>query len=125
MADQYHETVLLVCDDPRDAQSILEQCFENDIDVVGPAPTASMALALAAQSAPTLALLARPPAGRRGARRLAADLLRLWGIRSHVLGAALGREERYVAEPEPWTLSSRRAARLDRILSLAAKSQHV
>lgn len=83
------DTVLLVCSDEERSRDILERLVGDGFSVVGPAPNAALALALAAQSAPTIALVARPPTGRRGAAELAGALMSQWGIGSVVLDEAL------------------------------------
>ena len=79
------ETILLVCSDEGHSSEILGRLIDNGASVVGPAPTARLSLALAALTAPTLALVARPPTGKRGATELARALMREWGIPSVIL----------------------------------------
>jgi hypothetical protein len=96
------QTVLVVCEDELRAREILEKLFAHGVDVIGPASRAGMALALAAQSAPTLALIAQSPTGRRNAEQLAVELFSTWGVRSLVLPAAQSGASLDV-EPAPWT----------------------
>lgn len=82
------DTVLLVCDDEGRCRDILARLFDEGFSVIGPAASASLALALAAQTAPTVALVAKPPTGRRKALELAQELMSAWGVRSWVLKEA-------------------------------------
>jgi hypothetical protein len=63
----------------------LAKLVDSGASVVGPASTARLSLALAAVTAPTLAVVARPPTGERGATELARTLMREWGIPSVIL----------------------------------------
>lgn len=109
------ETVLLVCRDEGRAREILAQLYDEGFGVIGPAPTAALALALAAQTAPTVALVAQPPTGRRNAAELASDLMRNWGIRSLVLDEARDGAER--SFEGDWSLPAAEMPRLRRALS--------
>jgi hypothetical protein len=79
------DTILLVCDDELHSTDILGRLYDAGLSAVGPIPTAGLALALAAVTAPTMALVARPPTGRRGAVELAETLLNQWNIPSILL----------------------------------------
>ena len=94
MFDPGNGAILLVCDDEERTRDILARLFDEGYSVVGPATTASLALALTAQTGPSLALIARPPTGRRGALELAQELMRTWGVRSVVLDDAYDRPEK-------------------------------
>lgn len=85
MIDHDKETILLICGDEADAASIMTNLYEADIRVVGPIHTARMALAMAAQTGPTLALLAGQPTGERKAAELAQAMMSTWGVRSMLL----------------------------------------
>ena len=74
--------MLLVCNDETKSRHYLEQLLGHGLSVVGPASSAAYALALAAQTAPTLALVASEPTGRRKAIELAQELMNHWGIPS-------------------------------------------
>lgn len=52
---------------------------------MGPAPTAGLALTLAAVTSPTLALIAEAPTGARGTTALVQALSETWGIPSLIL----------------------------------------
>jgi hypothetical protein len=80
-----HEIILLVCDDENKSSEILGKLVEGGASVVGPVSTARLSLALAALTAPTLALVATPPTGKRGAAELARTLMREWDIPSIIL----------------------------------------
>ena len=88
MNDHHLNTVLLVCSTPAESDRLLDCLSESGFNVLGPVADAAMALALTAQTAPTLALVARKPVGRRKARRLAKDLVDLWGVPSWILPQA-------------------------------------
>ena len=77
--------MLVVCSDEEYAANILEKLIESGYSVVGPVQTAGVALAMAAQTIATVAVVARPPTGKRGARELAAALMRDWNIGSLIL----------------------------------------
>ncbi|HYD46311.1 MAG TPA: hypothetical protein VEA79_13680 [Phenylobacterium sp.] len=115
--DNHSDTVLLVCSDEERSRDILERLVEGGFGVVGPAPNAALALALAAQAAPTVALVARPPTGRRDAAELADALMSQWGIGSVVLADALG--EGLLLEDDPsWAPRPQQQARLRRALGV-------
>lgn len=90
LGDNRAETVLLVSGSDAASADILDRLFESDFNVVGPAPNAALALALAAQSPLTLALVATRPTGKRNAAELADELMRTWGVPSMILAAADG-----------------------------------
>ena len=77
--------MLVICDDEEYAEGILKSLFDGGYSVVGPVQTAGVALAMAAQTMATVAVVARPPTGKRGARELAATLMRDWNIGSLIL----------------------------------------
>lgn len=79
------DIVLLICNEEAQARRLLERLISGGVGVIGPIPTASLALALAAQAAPTVAVVAQPPAGKRSAKDLAECLMKTWGVRSFVL----------------------------------------
>lgn len=85
MSDHDKETILFICGDAIDAATIMTDLYDADIRVVGPIHTARMALAMAAQTSPTLALLAGEPTGERKAPELAQALMSTWGVRSMLL----------------------------------------
>lgn len=85
MPNTHHDTILLVCDDADYAVEVLDRLYSGGYSVVGPVSTAAMALALTAQSSPTIAVVARPPTGIRKAPELADELMRTWGVTSLIL----------------------------------------
>ena len=85
MNDHGRETILLICGEDTDAAALTTTLYDAAIRVVGPIQTAKMALALAAQTGPTLALLAGQPTGERKAPELAQALMSTWGVRSMLL----------------------------------------
>ena len=89
MHEYEKDTILLICSDETAAASIISDLFEADLRVVGPIQTARMALAMAAQTSPTLALLVNEPTGERKAPELAQALMATWGVRSMMLDATI------------------------------------
>ncbi len=79
------ETVLVVCSDGNYSSEIIQCLHAGGMNSVGPVSTAGLALALAGQTAPTIAIVASPPTGRRGGAELAARLLDTWGVRSWLM----------------------------------------
>ncbi|MET3528032.1 hypothetical protein ABID41_003150 [Phenylobacterium koreense] len=79
------EAVLLICSNEAASVELLERLSTNGHGVVGPAADARMAPAMAAQHPVTIALVASPPTGRRGAVELAQALKRDWDIGSIIL----------------------------------------
>ena len=77
--------VLLVCADAEQSFQILEKLHEQGFTVVGPAPTAGLALTLTAQTMACTAIIAGQTAGRRGATELAEELARTWGVECFVM----------------------------------------
>lgn len=112
MAGLETETILLVCDCEQSSADILRKLHKAGISVVGPAANASMAMAIAAQTPPTIAVVATPPNGRRNAAEFAGDLLRTWGVQSWILeGAALPESPAEISDAD-----DPRIARLQAIL---------
>jgi len=106
-------TVLLVCGSDTHARNILQRLYEAGIGVIGPAPTAGHAMALAAQTAATVALVATAPSGRRNASEFARDLMATWGIRSWVLSGA---DDGKNSPDEPWAADPQSVSVLKRAL---------
>lgn len=88
MNDDINETILLICDDEARATRLITALDEARISVIGPFPTAGLALAVTAHSGPTVALLASETTGRRSAAELAESLKSHWGVRSMLLDEA-------------------------------------
>lgn len=109
----FAHTVLLVCGCETHARNILQRLYEAGIGVIGPAPTAGHAMALAAQTAATVALVATAPSGRRNASEFARDLMATWGIRSWVLSGA---QDTNSASEEPWAADHQSVSVLKRAL---------
>lgn len=78
-------TVLVVCADAQWSVDLVARLSDGGASVVGPAGTAAVALALAAQAAPQVAVVAGPPAGRRDAAALSRALHETWGVDCLVL----------------------------------------
>ncbi|QUD89509.1 hypothetical protein [Phenylobacterium montanum] len=111
MPGNFTETVLLVCSDEVRASDILSKLFDKGIDAIGPVKDSATAMALAGQKAPTLAIIARPPAGRRNAWQLARALMDNWGIASLLLDTAR-QDGCDGADPSWWRPGSGQLARL-------------
>jgi hypothetical protein len=118
MPDMTSETVLVVCNDSALADELLESLFRNGVNAVGPVDSARMALAIATHSQPTLAVIANPPTGRRGAVELAQVLERDWGIRSWILDDAVSERDR-TAGDLAWAADPRQIEGLRRVLGRA------
>lgn len=88
------DPILIVCSDPDRAFGILAKLYDRGFSTVGPAPSACLALTLAAQTMARTAIIASQTTGRRTAEELAGELSRTWGIECFLLG-----EDE--AEPEP------------------------
>ena len=104
------ENVLLVCSTPETAESITARLDAMGLDFVGPVSRAASALCLAATTAPTVALIAETPTGRRGAEELASSLMANWGVGSVILQRALSASDaRAVTTDEPAPLARLRS----------------
>lgn len=113
MIDHDKETILLICGDETDAATIMTNLYEADIRVVGPIHTARMALAMAAQTSPTLALLAGQPTGERKAAELAQAMMSTWGVRSMLLNPT----EHDAHEASDWRAPEHQVALVRRALT--------
>ena len=80
--------ILLVCADAALSQALLDRLAAEGFGIVGPAPTAGLALVLAAQTATPVAVLAGETCGRRSAQELATELSVTWGVQCHHLAEA-------------------------------------
>ena len=93
------EPILLVCADQVRSFDILKKLDDEGFSIVGSAPSAGIALALAAHSAPRVAILAGQTSGRRSAAELAAELTNTWGVECFVLSVEEGAEHPDHEEP--------------------------
>lgn len=118
------DTVLVVCSDEERTRDILERLALGGFGVVGPASSAALALALAAQAAPTVALVARPPTGRRDAAELATALMSQWGIGSVVLADVLNEGGLVLDDDPSWAPRPGQQARLRRALGEVGEPLH-
>ena len=75
-------TVMVACECPETATRVVENLYDGGFNVVGPVDRASTALALAAQSPISIAVVGSRLAGRRGGAELASVLLSNWGASS-------------------------------------------
>lgn len=113
------DTILVICRDENYSTNLVGNLQDIGATVVGPVSDGNMALALAAQTSPNLAILADEPTCDRDAESLARELHETWGVRSLVLdkaAAAVG-EQPWLPEPETLdrlidTLAQAEAARL-------------
>ena len=115
MHDMTSETVLVVCSDAKLADHLLDSLFQNGVNAVGPVDSARMAIAVATNAQPTLAVIANPPTGRRGAVELAQALERDWGIRSWILDDAVWERDRTSGDLA-WSANPRQIEGLRRVL---------
>lgn len=115
MNDDINETILLVCDDERRATRLITALDAARIPVIGPFPTAGLALAVTAHTGPTIALLASETTGRRSAAELAESLKTNWGVRSMVLDEAAHE----AVETVGWRAPENQVARIRRALAQA------
>jgi hypothetical protein len=120
MQDDGIDNVLLVWGGGDGVAELLGNMLDNGISVIGPAKSASIAMTLAAQSAPTLAVIARPPNGRRDATQLADDLYKIWGVCTWVMPSALADDG---AEPAAWAAPEAKIERVRRAMGNATPLQ--
>ena len=102
------ETVIVACGDEAVSARMVQRLSEAGFGVIGPASSARMALALAAQTPASMAIVTPELSDGRPGRDLARDLMTNWGVRSMVLEAG--------SEIAEWTVASADAARLSRAL---------
>ena len=76
------ETIIVAMSERHAPDRLVQRLLAEGHCVVGPATTAAMALALAAQTPATLAVVHLELDGRRDGRRLAASLTDTWGVPS-------------------------------------------
>lgn len=93
MSDHGNETVLLVCDDENYSLKLIDLLNDSGHRVLGPVTNAAMALTIASQSLPTVAVVASQSVDATDGSELADNLMRTWGVRSLLLG-------RQTPEPE-------------------------
>lgn len=115
MDDDINETILLICDDEARATRLIAALDEAQISVIGPFPTAGLALAVTAHSEPTVALLASETTGRRSAAELAQSLKANWGVHSMLLDEAA----HDAVETIGWRAPDRQVAGIRRALAAA------
>lgn len=115
MDDDINETILLICDDEARATRLIAALDEAQISVIGPFPTAGLALAVTAHSGPTVALLASETTGRRSAAELAQSLKANWGVHSMLLDEAAHN----AVETIGWRAPDRQVAGIRRALASA------
>ena len=113
MTDKLHGAILLVCADENTATAILDHLDAEGLSVVGPAPTAGLALMLAAQNETRSAILVGETTGSRSADQLAAELTATWGVECFLLPAE-GEQSDPVAEQGPLAGVRRLLARAER-----------
>lgn len=115
MNDPHLGTILIVCNDEDYSSNLIEKLHDAGARVVGPVPRANLALALAAQTSPDIAIMAHPLTGRRDAEELARELHDIWGVRSLVLDTAAPAIGVQPWLPEPETL--------DRLIDTLAQAE--
>lgn len=112
--------ILVVCNDEAYASDLIGKLHENGASVVGPVTRANMALALAAQSAPDMAIVTHPLTGRRDAEELARELHDTWGVRSLVLDEAMPGSQ--AAGEKPWLPAADDLTRLRQVLGAVGEA---
>jgi hypothetical protein len=86
-------TLLVSGGDPHAEAMTVQALSEAGFEVVGPAPSAAVALTLAAQAPADVALIHVEIAGPREGQSLAHALLKTWGVPSVLFERAPGGEE--------------------------------
>jgi len=76
------DTVVVACGAAESSQRIVGILSDAGVSVIGPVDSARMALALAAQTPFTLAVVDSQLSGERDGRNLAEALMSTWGVRS-------------------------------------------
>ncbi|MDZ4372173.1 MAG: hypothetical protein U1C74_12215 [Phenylobacterium sp.] len=112
--------ILVVCNDEAYASDLIGKLHESGASVVGPVTRANMALALAAQSTPDMAIVTHPLTGRRDAEELARALHDTWGVRSLVLDEALSGAQ--ASGEQPWLPTGDDLTRLRRVLGTVGEA---
>jgi hypothetical protein len=108
------DTILIICRDEHYSANLIGSLHDIGASVVGPVSDGNMALALAAQTSPNLAIVADEPTCERDARGLARELHATWGIRSLVLT-----DDRAATGEQPWLPE---AETLDRLIDTLAEA---
>jgi len=108
------DTILLVCRDEDYSVNLIGSLHDIGANVIGPVTSGDVALALAAQISPNLAILADDPSCERDAAGLARELHDTWGVRSLVLDRAMA----HVGE-QPWLPE---AETLERLIDSLARA---
>jgi hypothetical protein len=107
------DTILVICRDADYSTVLIGSLQDIGANVVGPVSDGDVAMVLAAQTSPNLAILADEPTCDRDAEGLARELHETWGVRSLVLESAA----RPVGE-QPWLPE---AETLDRLIDTLAR----
>ncbi|WP_374576225.1 hypothetical protein [Phenylobacterium sp.] len=105
------DTVVVACAAPESSEKIVGILSDFGFSVVGPVDSARMALALAAQTPLTLAVVGSKLTGRRDGPALARELMNTWGVPSVLVDAD--------DEDADWRAADPVAARLRRALTEA------
>lgn len=114
MTSPHMDTILLVCSDADYSANLIESLYGIGANVIGPVSRGDVALALAAQNSPNLAIFANEPSCERDATGLARELHDTWGVRSLLLDGAI----RNIGE-QPWLPE---AETLDRLIDSLAQA---
>lgn len=109
-------TILVVCSDEDYSSDLIGRLQDVGANVVGPVTRANVALALAAQTSPDMAIVTHPLTGRRDAEELARELHHTWGVRSLVLDEAMPASAGPQGE-QPWLPAPDEVNRLREMLS--------
>jgi len=110
------DTVVVACSTPSSSEKIVGILSDFGFSVVGPVDSARMALALAAQTPLTLAVVGSKLTGRRDGPTLARELMKTWGVRSVLV------EDDEALDDADWRAEDPLAARVRLALSQAELS---
>lgn len=117
-------TILVVCSDEDYSSDLIGRLQDGGANVVGPVTRANMALALAAQTSPDVAIVTHPLTGRRDAEELARELHDTWGVRSLVLDEAMPANAGPQGE-QPWLPAPDDVTQLRRMLECVGARDEV
>lgn len=111
-----HYTVIVACECPETASRLVEKLSDSGFGIVGPVDRACTALALAAQTPFSIAVVGSALAGRRDGAELAVELMNTWGAASILIEGEAG--------ARAWEASGDLAVRLrDVVASLKAPTE--
>jgi hypothetical protein len=121
MNEPHLGTILVVSNDEEYSNSLIRDLHDIGVNVVGPTSGSNVALALAAQTSPNLAIVADAPTDDRDAEALARELHETWGVRSVVLDDAT--PEGLPVGEQPWLVDPEAFDHLRGLLERAARAK--